>query len=420
MQIVDVDINELKPAEYNPRGLSAKEKKDLLESLETFGMVEPIVANSAPERMNVIIGGHQRYFLEKERGSKTIPTVYINLPDIIKEQELNLRLNKNNGHWEWDLLANFEEEMLKQVGFASEELDKIFKGGKDDGDENKELQEGEIKSKLGEVYQLGRHRLICGDSTDPEVLKKLFDGKKARLIYTDPPYNVGYDYTVTQVDGRTRNTPFETFNDSRTPVDFVKFLETVFANASEYLQEAGCFYCWHASQTAHLFREALLNAKYHISQTLVWLKDRPTFSRGLDYLWVIEPVFFGWKKGGKHYYNKLYNLQFENVLGLSSAEFPNYIDVLYQKRDSVEEYVHPTQKPISLGIIPITRHSQRDDIVLDMFGGSGSTLLACHQLERICYMVELDPKFVDAIRRRYVKFTGGKEDEWEALTPIAQ
>lgn len=416
MQVVDVPIQELKPAEYNPRGLTAREKEYLLKSLTEFGMVEPIVVNSAPERLNIIIGGHQRYYLEKERGSSTIPVVYINLPDIEKEQELNLRLNKNNGHWEWDLLANFEEEMLKQVGFTSEELDKIFKGGKDDGEENKELQDGEIKSVLGQVYQLGRHKVICGDSTDPETYKKLFDGKKARLIYTDPPYNVGYDYTVTQVDGRTRNTPFQTFNDSRTPVDFTKFLETCFTLAAEYLQDAGCFYCWHASQTAHLFRDGLIKAGFHISQTLVWLKDRPTFSRGLDYLWVIEPVFFGWKKGGKHYYNRLYDLQFENVLGLKSEDFPKYLDVLYQKRDNVEEYVHPTQKPINLAIIPVTRHSQRDDIVLDMFGGSGSTLLACEQLERTCYTIELDPKFVDAIRRRYAKFIG-KEAEWEVLTP---
>jgi len=414
MQIVEVDINILKPAEYNPRAMTKKEAKDLQESLTTFDLVEPIVVNSNPDRENVIIGGHQRYYVLKEMGRSTVPVVYINLT-FEKEKELNIRLNKNLGHWDYEKLKEFEKEALKSFGFISEELDKIFKKVKEG--ESEYLGDGDVKSKEGEVYQLGRHRLICGDSTKIETYQKLFGDKKARLIYTDPPYNVGYDYTVTQVEGRKRKSQFKSFDDSKSDEGFIAFLSDVFKNAFEFSMDDACFYCWHATKTQELFKEAIQMAKFKVTQTIYWLKDRPTFSRGLDYLYITEPCYFGWKGGNKHYYNHLYNEDFSNVDKLDKESFSNLLDVIYQERDNGNDYEHPTQKPVALAKRPILRHSEREDIVLDMFGGSGSSLLCCEQLDRTCYTIELDPKFCDVIRRRYAKFVG-KEAEWIQATPV--
>lgn len=413
MEVIEVDINILKPAEYNPRGVTKKEASDLRKSLETFDLVEPLVVNSNPERENIIIGGHQRYYILKDLGRRTIPVVYINL-DIEKEKELNVRLNRNLGHWDYEKLKEFDKEALKSYGFVSEELDKMFKKIKEDTSEY--LGDGELDSEEGCVYALGEHRLICGDSTDIETYKKLFGDKKARLVYTDPPYNVGYDYTVTKVEGRKRQSQFKSFNDSRSDENFVEFLSTVFANAFEYSTEDSSFYCWHASKTQELFRVAIQEVGYKVTQTIYWLKDRPTFSKGLDYLYITEPCFFGWKNKKKHYYNKIYDGKFENIELLDNDSFESLLNVIVQKRDLQEEYEHPTQKPVALGKRPIIRHSERGDIVLDMFGGSGSTLLCCNQLDRICYTIELDPKFCDVIRKRYARSIG-KEAEWQKITP---
>ena len=414
LEVIEVDINILKPAEYNPRDMTKKEQKDLDNSLDEFGLVEPLVVNKHPDRLNVIVGGHQRFYRLKAKGYTNAFIVYVDLP-IEKEKELNLRLNKNNGHFVWDMMQDFDKDMLKKVGFNSEELDKVFKKIKEDTSEY--LGDGEIDSEEGAIYALGDHRLICGDSTDPEVYKRLFgDDKKARLIYTDPPYNVGYDYTVTQVEGRKRNSQFKSFNDSRSDESFIEFLSTVFKNAFDYSGDDASFYCWHASKTQELFRVAINQIGFKVTQTIYWLKDRPTFSRGLDYLYITEPCFFGWKNKKKHYYNKIYNGDFTNVENLETEDFESLLNVIYQKRDMQEDYEHPTQKPVKLAQRPITRHSERGDIVLDMFGGSGSTLLCADQLDRICYTIELDPKFCDVIRKRYARSIG-KGEEWQKTTP---
>ena len=362
--------------------------------------------------MNVIIGGHQRLISWKARGNKTIPVNYVSLP-IEQERVLNLRLNRNSGHFVWDMMKDFDKDMLKKVGFNSEELDKIFKEIKEDTSEY--LGGGEIFSKKGEVYALGEHRLMCGDSTKSSTYAKLLGEKKARLVYTDPPYNVGYDYTVTKVDGRKRNSQFKAFNDSRSDEEFIEFLSAVFKNAFDYSTGDSCFYCWHASKTQMLFRTAISSVEYKVMQTIYWLKDRPTFSKGLDYLYITEPCYFGWKTKKKHYYNKIYRDGFTNVELLENEDFESLLNVIVQKRDMQQEYEHPTQKPIALAKRPIIRHSERGDIVLDMFGGSGSTLLCCDQLDRICYTIELDPKFCDVIRRRYAKQIG-KASEWQKMT----
>ena len=228
---------------------------------------------------------------------------------------------------------------------------------------------------------------------------KLLVDRKAQMIYTDPPYNVAYDAKSEKTHGKS-------FNDSRSNSDFSKFLGDVFMNAVNHLEDSGVVYCWHASKTEMEFRKALEDSGVLISETLYWLKNNATFSRSLDYLYITEPCYFGWKKGNKHYKNKLFDLGFTNVDLLGMEDFQDLLNVIYAKRDDMDEYEHPTQKPVSLAKRPIIRHSRREDIVLDMFGGSGSTLLCC------------DQRFCDVIRRRYAKAHG--VEDWEGLTKKAE
>lgn len=188
-----IKIADLKFSEYNPRTMTEKEVKDLKESLKRFGFVEPIVVNKAPERFNVIIGGHQRVRVAKEfLKIEEVPVVYVEIPDLEKEQELNLRLNKNVGRWDWDLLANFDNVLLKDVGFTSEEMDNIFNLNLPNEKDDVIPENVPPIAKLGDVWQLGRHFVMCGDSTKKEDVEKLMDGKKADMVFTDPPYNIGF------------------------------------------------------------------------------------------------------------------------------------------------------------------------------------------------------------------------------------
>ncbi len=187
MEIVQVKITDLNPSEYNPRKADKKQVDDLRESIKKFGLVDPIIVNSAEKRKNIIIGGHFRVKVAKDMQIKKVPVVYVNIPDIKKEKELNLRLNKNLGEWDYDLLANFEEDLLKDVGWDSEDLDKIFQLDDKDLDEVPEVPE-EPKSKLGDLYQLGNHRLLCGDATKKKDVDRLMGGEKADMVFTDPHY----------------------------------------------------------------------------------------------------------------------------------------------------------------------------------------------------------------------------------------
>lgn len=197
MEVIDISLKDLKPSEYNPRAMTEEEAKQLQKSLEEFGMVEPIVVNRAPERKNIIIGGHQRYYLLKETGKAIIPVVYVNIPDINKERELNIRLNKNLGHWDYDLLANFDEKVLLDVGFSKDELDSVFgfkiEEGIDAEEELEKILKGEGKRvTTGDIWKLGEHRLIIGDCTKKESWVQLLGKEKFDFMFTDPPYKLAY------------------------------------------------------------------------------------------------------------------------------------------------------------------------------------------------------------------------------------
>lgn len=414
MQIIQVEINQLRPSEYNPRKWDDDAIKNLTESIQHFGIVDPIIVNEAENRKNIVIGGHFRLKVAKDLGFKTVPCVFINIPDETKERELNLRLNKNLGAFDYKALAEFDQDLLAAVGFSSHELEQIFEINTKEDDFD---QDGALAGKtspianLGEVFVLGSHRLMCGDSTKAKDVAKLMDGQKARLIFTDPPYNV--DYTPTgdlDYDPKMHTRGYgdgKIFNDNKTDEECLEFYIKVLNNIYESSTDDATLYWWFANKNNRINREAFESAKWHMSQVIIWLKNSMVYSRGQDYHRVYEPCMVGWKKGKPHYRNKEIHT-FQDVFNLDKKDFEEILDVWFEHRDNTMEYIHPTQKPVRRAERALRKNSEQGDIVLDLFGGSGSTLIACEQMNRRCFMMELDPKFVDSIITRWEKLTGLK------------
>lgn len=405
IKIQYVPIEDLKPAEYNPRKATDKEVMNLTESLRRFGFVDPIIVNSAPERMNVIIGGHFRWRIAKDIGHREAPVVFLNIPDIAKERELNLRLNRNTGDWDWELLANIDKEILVDVGFSSHEIDKVFDLIEDELGSKKELatiDENTAITKKGDIYVMGNHLLLCGDATDTNAVKLLMGDDRARLIFTDPPYNVDYKASEAKyVSGKGIK------GDDRTDEEYFIFLTKVLNNYHLFSTNDVTIYWWLADRKEEVNRNAMKAADWTISQTLIWLKERPVFSLGVDYHRVHEPCFLGWKKGHKHYSNReLCNLQ--TVFHLDKSEFAEILDVWYVERESMADYIHPTQKPVRLAERALKKNTEQGNIVADFFGGSGSTLVACEMSNRKCRMIEYDERYCDKIVARWENLTGRK------------
>jgi len=271
MKIEEVDIALLKPAEYNPRQAGKEEHALLKASLETFGLVDPILVNSAPERKNIIIGGHFRVRVAKDLGLKTAPVVYLNIPDIEREQRLNLSLNRNTGSWDYDLLANFDEELLKIVGFDSKELDKIFQLDPDEEAE-KVPEPRETSIQTGDVWILGEHRLMCGDSTEKSNVSALVGDCRADMVHTDPPYNVDYGSSK---NPRHKIRSIE--NDSMPTADWSIFCHKIFEIFKEY--NNGDIYMWGAPGPEGMrMRLWLTEVGCHWSATIIWKKQQLVLS----------------------------------------------------------------------------------------------------------------------------------------------
>lgn len=230
------------------------------------------------------------------------------------------------------------------------------------------------------------------------------------MVFTDPPYNVDYNYHV-HYDTKKQNRKgvgFKLFSDKRDNAEFQSWLQKVFQNAYQYTTIDAPFYCWHANMTNLYFKQALIDSGWYISQVLIWLKEHLVFSLGQDYHRIYEPCFFGWKKDQKHYVNKKTLNNATELIMLDKNTFEEQLDIIYEHRDAMQDYVHPTQKPVRLAERALKRHSEKGFIVLDCFGGSGSTLMACEQLNRICYMIELDPYYCQQIINRYEQYSGKK------------
>lgn len=391
MIIEKKNVAELLPAEYNPRkdlkpGDAEYEK--LKRSIEQFGYVEPVIWNKATGK---VVGGHQRLKVLMDMGYTEVDCVVVELSEE-KEKALNIALNKISGEWDKEKLALLITDLqgaefdVSLTGFETAELDDLFKDSlkdgikEDDFDVEAELQKPSF-SKPGDVWTLGRHKLICGDSTKAETFELLMCGKKANLVITDPPYNVNYEGSA----GKIKNDNMD--NDS-----FYNFLLDAFKCTESAMADDASIYVFHADTEGLNFRKAFNDAGFNLSGCCIWKKQSLVLGRS-PYQWQHEPCLFGWKKKGKHLW---YTGRKESTIW----EF----DKPKKNGD------HPTMKPIPLLAYPIMNSSMSNSIVLDPFGGSGSTLIACEQTDRICYTVELDEKFCDVIVKRYIEQVGSSAE----------
>ena len=393
-----VSIERLIPYARNARTHSKEQILQLRASLREFGFVNPVIVD---KDLN-IIAGHGRVMAAKGEGMKEIPCVFVeHLTDAQKRAYIlaDNRLALNAG-WDDELLALEFGELkdlgfdLELTGFDANEIDKLF--GPGDGGEAEEDAfdvDGELEkpafSKAGDLWSLGRHRLICGDSTRPETLAALMGGKQANLILTDPPYGVDYVGKSEQVHkDNTAKIKNDKFSSDEV---FYQFLLAAFTNIAEHLANDGAAYIFHADIKGFICRKAFDEAGFKLATNCIWVKNCFVLGRS-DYHWGHEPCLYGWKRAGKHVW-------------YGDRKQSN----LWHCDKPARSEKHPTMKPIPLLAIPINNSTQTNGIVLEPFAGSGSTLICCEQLGRICYAAELDEKFIDVIVNRFIEAAGNAD-----------
>ncbi|MFA6270410.1 MAG: DNA methyltransferase [Candidatus Paceibacterota bacterium] len=413
MKIEQVKVSELKPSVYNPRKWNEKTIADMTESIKRFGLCDPLIVNGAPERKNILIGGHLRLKVAKMMGFTEVPVVYLIIPELEREQELNLRLNKNLGSWDEELLRAFDTGLLLDVGFTPDELNGFFDDVLDITDDDFNVAEELEKivtpeSKPGDLYELGDHRLLCGDCLDLKNVQKLMGEHKANMVYCDPPYNIGLDYRK-GIGSKGKYTPEKMVNDSKSAKEYETFLEQSIQNALAVSHPDVHLFYWCDEKYVWLIQQLYGQNKVTNRRICFWVKNNfdPTPQVAINK--VIEPCIYG-TRGTPSLNPALKNLsevlnKEVNSIGLYD-DLMSIVQLWLVKRDNSADYEHPTQKPITLNEKPIKRCSAPGEIILDLFGGSGSTLIAAEQLKRRAFLVELDPTFCDLIIRRYEHFTG--------------
>jgi DNA modification methylase len=411
LTIQHININELKPALYNPRKWSDEAAKQLTESIKRFGLVDPIIVNGAAARKNVVIGGHFRLKIAKDLGLKEVPVVYIDIPDEAKERELNLRLNRNTGEWDFELLKQFDIDLLLDVGFDDQDLGDIWNDAletdDDDFDVEKAVKEAaETTIKLGDLFQLGKHRLICGSSTDGAVIKRLVGEHKPTMFYSDPPYNIGLDYNkgVGLKAGYGGTT-----DDNKSETEYRSFLSDILTASLPVLGDDAHIFMYCDQTYIGLLQSLMVEHGLKNRRVCLWIKNgfnvvpQVAFNKGY------EPCIYA-TRGNPYLSDTSQNLT--EILNKDIAsgnrtidDIIDLFDIWLAKREAGQDYQHPTQKPITLHEKPLKRCTKVYDVVLDVFGGSGSTLIACEQMLRTALLSELEPVFCQVII-----------DRWEALT----
>ena len=401
MEIIRMKTADIRPYDHNPR--HNEEAVDAVaKSIREFGFRNPVILDGD----NVIIAGHTRWLAAKELGLEEIPCVVA--ADLTPEQAKAYRIADNRtgeiAKWDYDLLPVELKELradgfdLSLLGFDTSELEGLLADPTDEGTEGETEPDAvpdapEIPvSKAGEVYVLGRHRLMCGDSTSKTDTARLMGGGKAVLYLTDPPYNVS-------LKGSTGLT---IANDDMPAAEFRKFLDEAFGAAASVLEPGSAFYIFHGDGESANFRLAAAQAGLEIHETLYWIKNALVLGR-FDYQYITESCLYGWTPGAAHRW-------FSDRSQTNALHFDKPL-----KND-----VHPSMKPVEMLAYLINNSSAAGDVVLDNFGGSGSTLVACERTGRVCRTMELDPKYCDVIRRRWAEFVHGEGCDWRALTPAEE
>lgn len=438
MELVKRKLKDLKPAEYNPRKALTPddvEYQRIAASIEQFGYVDPIIIN----RDGTIIGGHQRRTVLLDLGYEEADVIVVDM-DKTNEKALNIALNKITGEWDERALKELLIDLdgldfdVKLTGYGDDELADLFRKveisqeAQDDNfniDEAKEEAEKKPRTKYGDIWQLGNHRLMCGDAADYSDIELLMEGVQADLILTDPPYNVDYEAKDKRLEhsfkrNRTRKTN-EIIGDRMADDDFYNFLCRIFSNYFDAARPGAAVYVFHADSEGLTFRQAFAVAGFKLAQVLIWEKNQFVIGRQ-DYHWRHEPILYGWKEGAGHYWigdRSQDTVLMEDDIDFKAMKKPELIayierirqelstrtSVQYEKKPARSD-MHPTMKPVALVGRLMANSSKYKDNVVDFFGGSGTTLIAAEQLHRTAYIMEINPVYCDVIIKRYEEYTG--------------
>ena len=421
MNITNQPIGSIVPYSKNAKEHSDKQIDQVAKSIDRFGWAQPLVV----DQNNNLIIGHCRLLAAKKLNLETVPV--IKLENLSEEEVKSLRLadNKlNESAWNMELvveeLKGLDSELLSLTGFSS---DLVL----DDDEKDDEVPEltGEPESKLGDIYQLGAHTVMCGDATSAEDLEKLMGSDKADMVFTDPPYNINYK-------GQGKNTSNTILADNLEASEFETFLKSVFDRYREATKTGAPLYVFHDSSTQDTFHKALDEAGFDVKNQIIW--NKPSAGMGMgDYRKKHEPFFYAHRKGEKtmfygepHQHSTVWDFQKSDqellkwAKKMKKAEAEGKTTVWTMKRENTQGYVHPTQKPVELITYALTNSSKSGDTVLDLFLGSGSTLIACEKLGRVCKGMDLDPQYVDVVVTRYCEYVGsrtiiknGEEITWQ-------
>lgn len=435
-------LADLKPAAYNPRKAlkpGDEEYEKLAASIEKHGYIDPIVVNED----GTIIGGHQRRTVMMDLGYEEADVIIVSLPDKNDEIAANIALNQITGEFEKDALMGLLIQLegfgydTMAAGFNSHDLSELFAQvdlTQEANDDNYDIEKAEKKAEEaepitqpGDIWQMGEHRLLCGDASDFSDVGILMAGSEADLIITDPPYNVDYEAKDKALEKsykrNTTRTLNEIRNDRMADEDFYNFLLQVFSNYCDVARKGAAVYVFHADSEGLTFRKAFDAAGYKLSQVLIWEKNQFVIGRQ-DYHWRHEPILYGWKEGAGHYFiddrsqDTVFIEDDVDFKAMKKDDLIAYIErirealtartsVQYEKKPARSD-MHTTMKPVALVGRLMANSSRRGDLVADFFGGSGTTLIAAEQLGRVAYIMEISPRYCDIIINRWEEYTGKK------------
>ena len=431
-EIKYIPIHELKPSEYNPRIASERQEKDLEESLKRFGLVDPFIVNSSPERKNIIIGGHFRWRTAKKLGYKEVPVVYVDIPELQKEKELNIRLNKNTGDFDWGLLAEFDEAFLSDAGFSSEELDDIFEieDTPEQFDLKKELEKlqiSKINIKKGDVWKLEESRLTCGDSTVEADMLRLMGNEKADMCFTDPPYLLDYlngkhrHGKATEGFGAKRDRRY--LETESLPDNFTELWMNNIAKIQK--PDFSIIIFENPKNLRTIWNELEKHWKYR--NTIVWHLPNRMQGFAAKYKFFNKSDIAVVGTSGDVSLNlspetdELFQNEYENAIFATSGKPQwegyekgkkicptDFIEFKANDEKSSGQGIIFGTKPLEVLIPYIKVLTKRDDLIVEPFGGSGSTLIAATKMKRLCYIMEKSPVYAEVIKKRWEKLTGLK------------
>lgn len=414
IRVVYVPTDSLQPSPVNPRYWSDKARKDLRQSILRFGLTEPLLVNAYPKRKNRILSGHFRWTIAKELNIEIVPVVFVSIASEKKERELLLRMNANQGQWDFELLKSFDIDLLLGVGFDPGDLSAAFDdnleiedNGWDDEAELKKIKTTNIK--FGDAFLLGRHKLICGDSLDPKTVATLMGDARADMINIDPPFNINLSYEK-GVGGKGNYGG--TTNDRRTDSEYRVFIKTLMQNALAAAKPDCHSFFWCDERWVWLFQELYKEVGVDSKRLCIWVKDNASPTPALAFNKVTEFCAYG-VRGSPYLSDRIKNLnEFLNkeltTGNRLSEEIMDMLNIWLVKRLPGNQYEHPTQKSPKLHEKALRRCTRPGDVVLDLTAGSGSILSACEQLKRIAYLSEIEPIFCQLCINRFKQISNEK------------